>query len=114
MPTILRGRDSFDTANPYVTERGSNLNGHYEIWSDGFIRQWGRLSINFEDGTSQGNHTLPISFNNPDEASSFIGWGTSVTAFVSCGCVVQGNKLAWAVKATTGSTRSVSWQAQGY
>lgn len=44
----------------YVVETGSNENGWYRKWSDGFIEQWGIFDTNNRPQTIN----LPISFSN--------------------------------------------------
>ena len=55
--TTAAGNDS-----AVVIRAGSNANGNFRVWSDGFINQWG-------DGRSSTGgflNTLPISFSNTD------------------------------------------------
>ena len=50
-----------------VTSSGSNVNGYYRIWSDGYIEQWGRTVAS---GTSSANvQVFPLAFTTLIERS---------------------------------------------
>ena len=114
MPTILRGNDDFSTENPYVIERGSNANGHYEKWSDGFIRQWGFTLIG---KASTEDVTLPIAMGD------VAGMNIVLTVRAVTGApeakpwlaALPKNIQAMQVRNYyTGSSLHAMWQVQGY
>ena len=110
----------FDTINSklnsmkYVIESGSNSNGWYRKWSDGFIEQYGTFSLTVKTTDTQFSHTYPISFTNGDyqlQISIKGGWSTTRTF----GTEGQGfTNFTGYVKQSTQTTVYINWYACGY
>ncbi len=72
--TLQNNIDELDAKKPiYVVESGSNENGSFRIWSDGFKQQWGEYNASSNDVTV----TVPKQFNT---TNYFVTAQFSVTA----------------------------------
>lgn len=67
MSSTIRGNSGFDTALPFVTEQGSDTNGYYRKWSNGFIEQWGSVAAGV---SGQDSVTFPVPFTSADYAAT--------------------------------------------
>ncbi|AUR96755.1 hypothetical protein NVP1232O_21 [Vibrio phage 1.232.O._10N.261.51.E11] len=59
MVSRVRGDDDFDTNLPFVTERGSNAQGTYTKWSDGFVVQ----VLNFTQHAATNTNSQAVTAN---------------------------------------------------
>ena len=95
-----------------IVASGSNANGSYRIWSDGFKEQFGLVTIS--------NKSQPVTVTYPVAFSSFIAiWQTPDTATTGSGYSVwhlAQTKTNTSVQMTTNSSaaQSAFWFAKGY
>lgn len=72
--------DNISMAKSYLVESGSNSNGYYRKYSDGFIEQWGKCTLNYDNTTTV---NLPIAFSNTNYfcTCSFRGSSTGPASY---------------------------------
>ena len=95
----------------YVIESGSNDNGWYRKWSDGFIEQWNVLTSNQKNQTIN----LPISFSNTTYYVNFIQYRPNASsAGWNYHYVVRTSITKSSFQINVADADGISWYACGY
>ena len=95
----------------YVIESGSNSNGWYRKWSDGFIEQWNVLTSNQKNQTIN----LPISFSNTTYYVNFIQYRPNASsAGWDYHYVVRTSITKSSFQINVADADGISWYACGY
>ena len=95
----------------YVIESGSNSNGWYRKWSDGFIEQWNVLTSNQKNQTIN----LPISFSNTTYYVNFIQYRPNASSVGwDYHYVVRTSITKSSFQINVADADGISWYACGY
>ena len=103
----------------YVIDSGSNDNGWYRKWSDGFIEQWGIIKYSDSKGERLNQSTtLIIPFTNTSYYVSLISINSNNTQGNSCAVLSKTvNSFNWSSSywwARDAYTSNYNWYACGY
>ena len=95
----------------YVIESGSNDNGWYRKWSDGFIEQWGFRTSN----TTNQTINLPTSFSNTSYYVNFIQYRQlQSSAGWNYHYVIRTSVTKSSFQINVADTDGINWYACGY
>ena len=95
----------------YVIESGSNSNGWYRKWSDGFIEQWNVLASNQTKQTIN----LPVSFSNTTYYVNFIQYRPNTgSAGWDYHYVIRTSVTKSSFQLNVADADGISWYACGY
>ena len=105
----------------YVIETGSNNNGWYRKWSDGFIEQWGILNKTTSAGSElRGTITLPTSFSSTNYIIQITSYRIDINPYNPCyfGAyqITSKNSFIYRCQGINNSQYidGISWYACGY
>ena len=105
----LIGNPSSDGRTAVVVASGSNANGYYRIWSDGYKEQWGEVVETYK-------RSFPVSFSNFSSINLTASWNSSpnsASGAASTCIVLNASEFGVAVGGTT-TTNRLYWTAKGY
>jgi hypothetical protein len=110
--TALDGKEDSANVGATVTSSGSNANGYFRIWSDGYTEQWGRIDI-----ISNGNTvvTLPVPFVTADSiAVTALTYSQGDSSGLSEGLALSQLPTTTQLTFSNNVYTAIHWRAVGY